>query len=243
MQQPCGFDCGDLPTSAQKPRSDDGPMHDDHLILHSYSSCSNNSTNTSTMIATIATVTLAASATPNPVVGRFTQGLGEPCDMVSNCQQGMQCTTGLFGTDGTGRCIEASGSSAAIPTATSPEGRQLGTITRKGFTVKYNFRGDSSAGTSPEGQHKLIFTASLWAQDFRGDSSAGTSPEGQRKLIGWTQSLGEPCDMVTFCKSGLRCNNPNFGTGTCVNMKPQPKKQTWEQYSGSFGRKLGRDWA
>ena len=78
------------------------------------------------MIATIATVTLAASAAANPVVGGFTQGLGEPCDMALYCQQGMQCTTGLFGTDGTGKCIDASESSAAIPTATIGYTQSLG---------------------------------------------------------------------------------------------------------------------
>ena len=39
-------------------------------------------------------------------------------DMASYCQQGLQCTTGLFGTDGTGKCI-------ANPMATSPDGCQL----------------------------------------------------------------------------------------------------------------------
>ena len=58
------------------------------------------------MIA-IATVCLTASAATVTNNKGFTQGLGEPCDMVSYCQQGLQCTTGLFGTDGTGRCIDA----------------------------------------------------------------------------------------------------------------------------------------
>ena len=70
-------------------------------------STTTNSTNIFTMIATIATVCLAASAAANPVA---TQGLGESCDMVLYCKQGLQCTTGLFGTDGT--CIDKD--SAAI---------------------------------------------------------------------------------------------------------------------------------
>ena len=42
-----------------------------------------------------------------------------------------------------------------------------------------------------------------------------TSPEGHQ-LIGYTQSLGESCDMVSYCKSGLKCTNGVFGTGKCV---------------------------
>ena len=45
------------------------------------------------IVFTIATVTLAASAANT---ADYTQGLSEPCDMVSYCQQGLQCTTGLL---------------------------------------------------------------------------------------------------------------------------------------------------
>ena len=33
---------------------------------------------------------------------------------------------------------------------------------------------------------------------------------------GYTHSLGEPCDMVSYCKSDLKCTNGVFGTGKCV---------------------------
>ena len=43
-----------------------------------------------------------------------------------------------------------------------------------------------------------------------------TSHKEGRQLIGYTQSLGERCDMISYCKSGLTCNNGVFGTGKCV---------------------------
>jgi len=61
------------------------------------------------MIAIIATVCLAAStaaAYPASQEGHqlisYTQSLGEPCHMVSNCKNGLKCTSGLFGT---GKCV------------------------------------------------------------------------------------------------------------------------------------------
>ena len=118
------------------------------------------------MIATIATVCLAASAA-NPQAtshkeGRqligYTQSLGERCDMISYCKSGLTCNNGVFGT---GKCV------------TNSEARQ------------------------------------------QNRNEAARQGYG-RQLIGWTQSLGERCDMISYCKSGLTCNNGVFGTGKCV---------------------------
>ena len=50
-----------------------------------------------------------------------------------------------------------------------------------------------------------------------------TSPDGCQ-LIGYTQSLGESCDMVSYCETGLKCTNGVFGTGKCAKGEsPVPK--------------------
>ena len=52
------------------------------------------------------------------------------------------------------------------------------------------------------------------------------SHEAQRKLNGYTQSLGKPCDLVSYCKSGLKCTNDVFNTGKCV------KGENWVEKAG-----------
>ena len=140
------------------------------------------------MIATIATVTLAASAAANPVMtqGRelygYTQSLGEHCDMVSYCESGLKCTEAVFGT---GKCVKG------VSFGTEIADKVLG----KGVTQSVESVGELASGLT---SRKLIFL--------------------------YTQSLGEPCDMASYCKSGLKCTNTLelFGTGKCV------KKSWWQ---------------
>ena len=58
------------------------------------------------------------------------------------------------------------------------------------------------------------------------DASQESVPASQegRKLIGYTQSLGEPCGMVSYCQSGLQCttglgNNMLEATGKCIALE------------------------
>ena len=59
----------------------------------------------------------------------------------------------------------------------------------------------------------IIATVCLAASAANPETAAS---HGGRQLIGYTQSLGEPFDMVSYCKSGLKCTNGVFGTGKCV---------------------------
>jgi hypothetical protein len=64
----------------------------------------------------------------------------------------------------------------------------------------------------------VVMTQGLGVGLGLGDDAQGASSSFAmgRKLIGYTQSLGEPCDVVSYCKSDLKCTNGVFGTGKCV---------------------------
>ena len=64
----------------------------------------------------------------------------------------------------------------------------------------------------------VVMTQGLGVGLGLGDDAQGASSSFAmgRKLIGYTQSLGEPCDVVSYCKTGLKCTNGLFGTGKCV---------------------------
>jgi hypothetical protein len=65
-----------------------------------------------------------------------------------------------------------------------------------------------------------------------------TSHKEGRQLIGYTQSLGERCDMISYCKSGLTCNNGVFGTGKCVTNSEARQQNRNEAARQGYGRQL-----
>ena len=193
------------------------------------------------MIATIATVCLAASAFPTPAPSQegrqlylYTQSLGERCDMVSYCVSGLTCTASLFGT---GKCDKGADwndlTQSEYTIALGGKRRKLTGYTQGlGESCEFN---DSIAGfnckagltcslptTDVFGTGKCVSKASnLRANNARKLSTQDefdrklATPDG-RQLMGYTQSLGEHCDWVSFCKGNLMCNSDFFGTGKCI---------------------------
>ena len=60
-----------------------------------------------------------------------------------------------------------------------------------------------------------------------GPTSITVASHEGRKLSGYTQSLGEPCDMVSYCKTGLKCTNDVFGTGKCKRSYDRTAMDLW----------------
>ena len=164
------------------------------------------------MIATIATVCLAASAAANPVA---TQGLGESCDMALYCKQGLQCTTGLFGTDGT--CIDKD--SAAINLRKL--GSSFGSLPPAYLSVPNvrdclgsQFVGTSSIVCIPKTMPAACDAAS-WGQLKDNAGLQACAPEPTSSMRG-LRAMG--------CWKGPACTTTNVGYKHAGN---------WEQYNSN----------
>ena len=164
------------------------------------------------MIATIATVTLAASAAANPTEG-------QSYFSVSDLQACMYF--GGTGSVPTNHDLSLhTGTSALCIPETKPE-----------YCNPIAWAGLKAALGTSVGRRELDGV------------KACNSPEG-RQLIGYTESLGESCDMVTDCKSGLKCTNDGmFGTGKCIEEPSENTSHEWVMsrklygYTQSLGEK------
>ena len=62
----------------------------------------------------------------------------------------------------------------------------------------------------------IVIIATIYLAASTANPGTITSHEG-RQLTGYTQRIGESCDLVSVCMAGLYCSNSDFfGTGTCV---------------------------